>query len=261
MLKRELKINRNSLLLWTGILAFLFIVVFLVYPSIMASNESINEMLKSFPEEMLKAFNMDISGIDTAYGWIKTEGYTLLLVIGGLYSAILGSTLLIKEENDKTIEFLYSKPISRNKIINSRVFCGLINIFMMFLIIYLVNLVGLYFSDCLVIKEFTLMSFAPLFACYTIFFMTLMISTLCRKTKKSMSVGIAIVFVSYFIQIISNLSDKLEKFKYFTMMELSSIRDVLTKGYFNNHCIIICIVICVIFYLITKTIYTRKELV
>jgi ABC-2 type transport system permease protein len=63
------------------------------------------EMLKVFPPEVLKAFNMDISSIDSAYGWLKSEGFIFVLLIIGCYSAIMGSNVLLKEESDKTIEY------------------------------------------------------------------------------------------------------------------------------------------------------------
>ena len=57
MFKREIKINLKSFIIWTCILIGLLLVVFLVYPSII-NNENIemmNEMMKMFPAEMLKA--------------------------------------------------------------------------------------------------------------------------------------------------------------------------------------------------------------
>ena len=35
----------------------------------------INELMKVFPEEVLIAFNMDISSMDSAFGWLKSEGF------------------------------------------------------------------------------------------------------------------------------------------------------------------------------------------
>ena len=50
MFKREMKINFKSFLIWTLILIILFLVVFLMYPSIMNSEniQMMNEMLKVF---------------------------------------------------------------------------------------------------------------------------------------------------------------------------------------------------------------------
>lgn len=82
-----MKINLKSFIIWTSILIGLFLVVFLVYPSIMNSSNAqmIDEMMAMFPEEMLKSFNMDISSIDSAFGWLKTEGFVFVLLITGIY--------------------------------------------------------------------------------------------------------------------------------------------------------------------------------
>src|SRR5574344_770429 len=97
MFKREMKINLKSFIIWTSILIGLFLVVFLVYPSIVSSEnmQMLDEMMEIFPEEMLKAFNMDISSIDTAFGWLKTEGFVFVLLITGIYSGILYIALMI----------------------------------------------------------------------------------------------------------------------------------------------------------------------
>ena len=34
-----------------------------------------DEMMNLFPEEMLKAFNMDIASMNSAFGWLKSEGF------------------------------------------------------------------------------------------------------------------------------------------------------------------------------------------
>ena len=83
MTKRELKYNLKSFLIWTIIVSALFLVVFLVYPSISNSEniKMMDEMMKMFPEDLLKAFNMDIATIDTAYGWLKSEGFIMILLI------------------------------------------------------------------------------------------------------------------------------------------------------------------------------------
>lgn len=80
MLKRELKITRKSLFIWLFVLISIFTLVFAMYPYIMneTSGVSMDELLSMFPEEVLKAFNMDIADISTALGWLKTEGITFL---------------------------------------------------------------------------------------------------------------------------------------------------------------------------------------
>ena len=143
MFKRELKLNLKSFIIWTSILMGLFLVVFLVYPSITnsANMGMIDEMMKMFPKEMLKAFNMDITTIDSAFGWLKTEGFVFELLITGIYSGILGSNILLKEESDKTIEYLNSVPVTRKNIVLSKILCGLFYTILMIVIIGIFNFV------------------------------------------------------------------------------------------------------------------------
>ena len=83
MIKRELKVNLKSFIIWTSILIIMFLVVFLVYPFMITDDtvNSLDEMMKVFQHELLKTFNMDITSINTAYGWLKTEGFMFVLLI------------------------------------------------------------------------------------------------------------------------------------------------------------------------------------
>ena len=69
--------------------------------------------MKVFPEEMLKAFNMDISSIDTAYGWLKTEGFIFVLLLIGIYASILGSNILLKEESETDYQLVAANGTTR----------------------------------------------------------------------------------------------------------------------------------------------------
>lgn|SRR5574344_563106 len=263
MLKREFKINFKSFIIWTLIGISLFLVVFLVYPSIIESNNgnNLNQMLESFPKEMLAMFNMDISNVDTAYGWFKTEGLACITLLTCLYSAILGSSILVKEESDKTIEFLYSKPINRSQIVTSKLLCGTIYLIASLLIITIFNVFGMYFSDCLELKTFLLLSFSLLLTSLPMFYLTVFISTFFRKTKNTFGISLGIVFISYFLQLLSCMGKKLEFLKYISLHTLADSRGIIENGNVNVILLIIAITISVISIIGIYINYNRKELV
>lgn len=263
MFKREMKVNFKSFLIWTLILIALFLVVFLMYPSIMNSQnvQMLNEMLKIFPEEILKAFNMDISNIDTAFGWLKTEGFVFALLITGIYSGILGANILLKEENDKTIEYLNSVPVTRKRIVLTKVFSAIIYILLMIFALGLFNFIGLSMIENFDKKQFVLLSITPVFSSLVIFAICLFISTFTHKTKKTLGISLGIVFVSYFLQIISEMSDATEFFKYITIFTLADIRNVITKVTINPIMVIIALTLTILFIQLTLVHYKKKELV
>ena len=148
MLKRELRVNLKSFIIWFIILIAIFLFVFLMYPSIINSSNinMMDEMMKMFPEEVLKALNMDISSIDTAFGWLKSEGFVFIILLTGIYSSILGSNILLKEESEGTISYLHSLPIKRKNILFGKIVCSLIYIIIMVLGIGIFNYICLEIS-------------------------------------------------------------------------------------------------------------------
>lgn len=263
MFKRELKINLKSFIIWTSILIGLFLVVFLIYPSIInsANIKMIDEMMKIFPEEMLKAFNMDISTIDSAFGWLKTEGFVFVLLITGVYSGILGSNILLKEESDKTIEYLNSVPVTRKNIVLNKILCGLFYIILMIVIIGIFNFIGLSLSGEFDRKSYILLSITPLFSSIVIFAICLFLSTFTHKTKKTLGISLGIVFVSYFLNVISEIGESTEFLKYISIFTLADIRNVILNVSINPILVVLAICITVIFMILTMIRYEKKELV
>lgn len=263
MFKREMKRNFKSFIIWLLILIVMFLVVFLMYPSIIKSENvgMIDEMLKVFPEEVLKALNMDISSIDTVFGWLKTEGFVFILLITGIYSGILGSNILLKEESDKIIEYLNSLPIRRNDILLSKILSGIIYIFLMIIILGIFNYIGLTFSGDFDKKTEILLSITPLFSSLTIFFLCLFLSTFTHKTKKTLGISLGIVFASYFFNMISELSDTTEIFKYVSLFTLADIRNVIINANINWIMVLLTFIIGSLFMILTFVRYNKKELV
>lgn len=263
MFKREMKVNFKNFVIWLSILIGIFLVVYLVYPSIINSNDTkmMDEMIKMFPEDMLKAFNMDISSIDSAYGWLKSEGFVFVLLIIGCYSGLLGSNILLKEENDKTIEYLNSLPVKRTNIVLSKILCSFIYIILITLILLVFNFICLNLSGTFDKKQFILLSLTPIFSGLVIFSICIFISTFTHKNKKMTGISLSLVFVSYVFQMISTLSENVKFLKYLSVFTLSDIRNVIQNISINPVMVIISFLITLIFLLLTIFNYNKKDLV
>ena len=260
MLKRELKVNFKSFIIWTIIICVIYFLILMVYPFLVEENNlaQLDQMMAMFPDALLKAFNMDISSMSSTFGWLKSEGYTLIVLICCIYSGIMGSNILLKEENDKTIEYLNSLPISRNYILNSKVICGLIYIIFF---ISLTNYLGLIINEEINFKTYFYLSLTPIFSSIVVYFLSLYISSFRHKEKNMISISFGIVFISYFLQIISLFSKKTEFFKYLSIFSLSFLRYVIENNGLNYVCILISMVLCIILYFLTKYQYNKKELI
>ena len=263
MLKREFKVNFKSFIIWLSILLVMFLVVFLVYPYIITDDtmKNLDEMMKVFPEELLKAFNMDITSINTAYGWLKSEGFMFVLLIIGFYSSILGGSILLKEENDKTIEYLGCLPIKRNKIITNKIIVSITYIIGITLILGIFNYICLLISGDFNQKEYLLLSITPILIGLPLFSINLFISMFLRKTKKTVGISLGLVFIFYLFNVLSELSKNIEFIKYLSIYTLADIRNIVTTGSINLIVILVSILISVLFIAFAYIRYNKKELV
>lgn len=263
MIKRELKVNLKAFVLWTAILMSIYLLIFLVYPTIIASDTmaELDKMLEMFPPELLKAFNMDISSITTAYGWLKTEGFVFILLVTGCYASILGSTILLKEESDKTIEYLACLPVKRSSIVLSKYLAGLLYTVCITAAIGVFNYIGLYLSGEFEVEQYLLLAVTPLFPSIVLFSLCMLASTFFKKTGKMFGLSIGITFVSYFLNVMSDMDESIQAVKYISVFTLADVRNVITDVKINPLYIGISIGISALMLLFTLYRYERKELV
>lgn len=263
MLKRELKVNLKSFIIWLLILIGIFLIVYLIYPYIITdeSIKSVDELMEIFPEGVLKTFNMDITSISTAYGWFKTEGFMFILIIIGLYASFLGGSILLKEENDKTIEYLATLPVKRKNIVTSKIIASFIYIFLITLCLGIFNYISLKISGDINTKQFIYLSTTPILIAYPFFSINLFISTYLHKNKKTIGISLGMVFIFYIISILSEISSKVEFLKYFSIYTLADTRNVIINIKFNPYYIITSLLLTTIFIIGTYYRYQKKELI
>ena len=263
MLKREFKVNLKSFIIWTTILIVLFLMVYLIYPYFITNEqvESLDDMMKGFPPELLKTFNMDISSISTAYGWVKSEGFMFVLLIVGFYSSLLGSQILLKEENDMTIEYLQSIPVKRSSIITNKIIVGFTYIISMVILLGIFNDIALRIIGDFEEKQLILLSITPIFIGLPFFALNLFISTFFHKTKNSIGLSLGLVFLFYVLNVLGEISEKVEFLKWFSIYTLADTRNVITNIEIHPVMVIISILITSLLISATYLRYQKKELV
>ncbi|MEG1048021.1 MAG: ABC transporter permease subunit [Bacilli bacterium] len=260
MFKRELKINLKSFIIYTSILVIMLSLVGIMYPSIMKSNIDIDSMLKMFPKEILKVFNMDIISISSFFGWFATEGYLFILLLGGIYASILGGTILLKEQGDHTIDFLYSKPVTKNKIITSKLLCGVFYLILFNIFIGLTSLIVTSLVENINLKKWMFLTIAPLMLHLFLFFLSFLLSIFFKKTSKGIGTGISLVFIFYLLNTLGNLTKKINFLKYFSCFYYVDAREIIKNSIIKIDSIIFFTVTCFMLICLIYTVYNKKEL-
>lgn len=259
---REISSNKKSFFIWIIILILLNLMTFSVYPSFANEAGNIGQLLKSYPEAFIKAFGVDRLDITKILHFFGLEIYLFIVLLGSIYSMILGSGIISKEEDDKTIEFLMAKPVSRKKIVTSKVLSVLSYILFFNVILFIADLgiMEAFRTNELNIKIFALLSISAFLLHLTFAALGLLISVFITKARALMSVSLGVVIGTYFIGLASSLSEKLDILKYFSPFKYVDATDIITSEIIDYKYLIIIGSIISVSVIGTYLFYNRKDI-
>lgn len=259
---REWKRNLKALIIWTISIGLFVFLIMSVYQSFADSQSNLQELLKNYPEGFLAAFGIDRMDISNVLGFYGMEGYLMITLFGGIYAMLLSSNILAKEENEKTIEYLLAKPVTRTNILNSKIGLTIFNLFLFNILNSIATFIAfeMYKMDDYDKGTFLLLMVGPFLLHLTFASIGLLMSVFVTKAKTIYSTSIGFVLVTYFISVLANLSDKLEFFKYFSPFKYVDAADIVTTGSLNVTYLLIMTFIIIIGISLTYVLYTKKDI-
>lgn len=259
---RELKRNSKSLIIWTIVLSALILMLMSIYPSMAKDSENFNELMKTFPKELMDAFNMGEIDFSEVFGYYSVEGYLFVTLFGGIFAILLGSGILSKEQGDKTIEFLLSKPILRKEIVTSKLLALLTNIVILniFLSLSLFLSIKIFDDNEMNTKIFMLLCIAPFILQLSFGTFGFFISLFMKKSRQILSASLGVVLSMYFLSIIYNVSDKFEFLKYFTFFEYVNAASIINDEKIKGIYLLIFLIVNVLLIGMTYVVYEKKDI-
>lgn len=261
MYRRELSINRKSLLIWWIILAGLGVLVIAFFPTIARQAEDFEKLLLSMPKEFMAAFGLEKISMTSIMGYYATKQYTTITLLGSIYAIILASAMLSKEESDQTIEFLLAKPVSRSEVLTAKLLSIITLIIVFNLLITIVMYISLQavktadFSS----KIFLLLSLAAMLLHLTFASLGFLASVIIRKSQTVLPFSLGLVLVTYFLSIVAALSEKLDFLKYISPFKYVDAVDILTQERIEPMYLVIMLSINVLAVIIAYMLYKRKD--
>src|SRR5690554_6640737 len=96
---REMKANFKVLLFWLLGISFTIAGGMGKYAAFDTADESVYQLFESMPKAIWAMFGMVGIDISTAIGFYAVV-YTLLLIMGSIYTSMLGAGIISKEERD-----------------------------------------------------------------------------------------------------------------------------------------------------------------
>ena len=123
----ELKLTRKSLSIWCFLIVLLTGFGMGEYPFIAENLETITPVFKTIPvlvQILFGIHNVDFSSpvgyFACMYFWCTLLAYT--------HAVCLGGSIISREQRDKTSEYLYTKPFSRDTVVKAKMLAAVVNL-------------------------------------------------------------------------------------------------------------------------------------
>lgn len=260
IVKRELKSNLKSMIIWSIAIAFLVTIWMIEYESF-AKNPAINDFMASMPQGMLAALGMQDLTLTSLNGFIASIVLYLYLLLG-MEAVLLGSSIISKEERDRTAEYLFTLPISRRKVIVGKTISAIINL----IILNIITLGSMIVSTMSYDRgeefySFIGITFVSIFIIQMIFLsIGMFVSSVNKRYKKSGNISVGILMITFLISSLINMVDSVDFLKYITPFKYFDTSYILNEMSLEAIYIVLSIVIILAGMAGTFILYPKRDL-
>lgn len=255
---KELKMNLKTLLIWSLSVGGIGLACILLYSSM---EGEIKEMADAFSNmgTFSDAFGMSTLSIATIKGYFATEVGAVHGLGGSMFAAMIAASMLSKEEELHTGEFIYSMPVSRKRIVFAKALCISVMVFSFTVICSILYACGFAaLGEELPVKEFVTYMGMQFLMDMEIAAVCFGISAASSKTKTGSALGCSLMCYAYDVigRVVPDVKEYLfiGPFSYSNASEIFSGADMCTKG------IIVGIVITALSVLFAFWYYDKRDL-
>jgi ABC-2 type transport system permease protein len=165
-------------------------------------------------------------------GFYAANNVIYMNVLGSIFAIVLSSNILLKEEYNKTAEYLLTRPITRSEVFFSKLAVVLFHVFLLNLVSVLIGFacMELVKRDTYSIEAFLTLSLYNLLLNLLFGTVGLFISTLVKRAKPVTALSIGLVLFLYFISTLSKITESASKIGYLSPFRFVNV-DVINPGY------------------------------
>ena len=217
---KELKRYRNSFIGWSISIAVFIFLGMAFYPLMMQGDmlKQITAFLENpFMKNMMTAFGASIDMWTNVLGYYSTRNAMLIMLFGCFFSILLAGKILAREEQEKTAEFLLSKPVTRFEVVRGKLAVYLTYLILLNIIILIFGFLSLEIfkgESQYSLKAFVIHWFYALLLMLTFGAIGLFLSLLIKRGRPIINLSIGIIVGAYFIDILSRVTPSADKFGY-----------------------------------------------
>ena len=258
---RELRSNRRALIIWcAGILALVAIGVG-KYAGLSVSDQALNELVAKMPKAIrgiMGGSDFDLSQASGYYGVV----YSYLLLLAAIHAAMLGSTILSKEERDRTAEFLLVKPISRYRVVGAKLGAALCNIIALNIVTGVISVGSMkQLGDGESLTQAITLLMAGMFMIQLLFLsIGFVLSAGLRNAKHASMLTTSIVLLTYLVSVGINMADSLNGLTFLTPFKYVDTAGIINGGGLSTGYSIASLLVSIILCSLSFVFYSKRDI-
>lgn len=258
---REMKAHSKSLILWSVGILFMIISGMNKYSYYAESGQSMTDLISKIPESLRAVLgfgNFDVTLASGFYGML----FLYLLVMVTIHASMLGANIISKEERDKTTEFLMVKPVSRSRIITSKLLAALVNVLILNIVTLVLSIiiVDKYSRGEEVTGDILILMIGMLILQVLFLLIGTGIASISKNPKIAASAATTALLVAFILSIVVDMNSKLEGLKYVTPFKYFDAQHVMYGGGLDPVFVILSAVIIAALVCVTYVFYRKRDL-
>jgi ABC-2 type transport system permease protein len=255
----ELRAYRKSTIVWIISLVALVALFLSMFPSFSKDADEYRSMLEGFPVELRKAIGLSVDSIATLLGFFS-YAFTYVKLAGAIQAMNLGTSILSKETREKTADFLLTKPVTRSRIVTSKLLASLVSLvltnifFIASTMVFAAAVAGSDFNR----TELFLVSGSLFFLQLMFLALGIIVSAAYPKIKSVISVSLGTVFGFFILGMISSTTDE-KGLRYFTPFNYFDSAYIVKNGAYETSFLVAAILFTIAAVVGSYFLYIKKD--
>ena len=259
--RHEFRARLKSTIIWSLAVMAIVGLFFSIFPTFADQAAVINEMWSKFPEGLRAAFELDTLNMATVLGFY---GFVLLFVelCLAIQAGNYGFGLVSIEESELTADFLLSKPVSRVRILTSKLLAALTSLLITSLVVGATTLISIaLFSGGRSYDPATLRLLLFSLPIFQFFFLAvgLVISLLVKRIRNVTPYSLGLAFGSYVLAAFSGVFGDV-KLEFITPFKHFDPAAIVRQGAYNIPLVLLNVAITLVSLAVSYWRYIRRDI-
>lgn len=256
----EVKNNLKTTIIWIIAICFIGLLYTAMGPVFIDQSETLIEFMSGMGEEFLNGLGINFDTFFTPAGFFSYIGGFIAMALC-IQAMIYGIRAFALEKNNKSSEFLYTKPKSRIKIFSAKYMANIIllsitQIIVITVIYYATDVINTVSYDHSLFLML-LITFIPLQ--YMFFTLGTVIGTVANRVKSIVPITMGFGIGMFFLNMLGGIVDS-EIIGYLSFFNYYNLSNITLNEEYDMVFVAISIALIVLFTITSLTIFKRKDM-